>query len=39
MSAAAPAAPGSGTPRPSVEIFTDGACSGNPGIGGYGLDP
>ena len=22
--------------KPSVEIFTDGACSGNPGIGGYG---
>jgi ribonuclease HI len=36
MSAAAPAAPGSGTPRPSVEIFTDGACSGNPGPGGWG---
>lgn len=24
------------TDKPSVEIFTDGACSGNPGIGGYG---
>jgi ribonuclease HI len=23
-------------PRPSVEIFTDGACSGNPGLGGWG---
>ena len=23
-------------PRPSVEIFTDGACSGNPGPGGWG---
>jgi len=22
--------------KPRVEIFTDGACSGNPGIGGYG---
>ena len=22
--------------RPSVEIFTDGACSGNPGRGGWG---
>ena len=22
--------------RPYVEIYTDGACSGNPGIGGYG---
>ena len=22
--------------RPSVEIFTDGACSGNPGAGGWG---
>ena len=22
--------------KPSVEVFTDGACSGNPGIGGYG---
>lgn len=22
--------------KPLVEIFTDGACSGNPGIGGYG---
>jgi ribonuclease HI len=24
------------TDRPFVEIFTDGACSGNPGVGGYG---
>ncbi len=24
------------TERPFVEIFTDGACSGNPGVGGYG---
>jgi ribonuclease HI len=23
-------------PRPSVDIFTDGACSGNPGPGGWG---
>lgn len=23
--------------KPSVEIFADGACSGNPGIGGYGV--
>jgi ribonuclease HI len=23
--------------KPTVEIFTDGACSGNPGIGGYGV--
>ncbi|MGQ9570360.1 MAG: ribonuclease HI [Thermodesulfovibrionales bacterium] len=23
--------------RPYVEIFADGACSGNPGIGGYGV--
>jgi ribonuclease HI len=23
--------------KPSVEIFADGACSGNPGIGGYGI--
>ena len=23
-------------PRPGVEIFTDGACSGNPGPGGWG---
>lgn len=22
--------------KPSVEIFADGACSGNPGVGGYG---
>jgi len=22
--------------RPAVEIFTDGACSGNPGVGGFG---
>lgn len=22
--------------RPSVQIFSDGACSGNPGVGGYG---
>jgi ribonuclease HI len=22
--------------KPYVEIFTDGACSGNPGVGGYG---
>ena len=26
----------SGRSRPSVEIFTDGACSGNPGPGGWG---
>lgn len=24
-------------PRPNVTIFTDGACSGNPGPGGYGI--
>jgi len=23
--------------KPSVEIFADGACSGNPGAGGYGI--
>ena len=23
--------------KPHVEIFTDGACSGNPGMGGYGV--
>ena len=23
--------------KPYVEIFTDGACSGNPGVGGYGI--
>ncbi len=23
--------------EPFVEIFTDGACSGNPGVGGYGV--
>jgi ribonuclease HI len=23
--------------KPSVEIFADGACSGNPGMGGYGI--
>lgn len=23
--------------KPSVEIYADGACSGNPGIGGYGV--
>lgn len=23
--------------KPRVEIFTDGACSGNPGIGGWGI--
>lgn len=23
--------------KPFVEIFTDGACSGNPGVGGYGI--
>ena len=23
--------------KPLVEIFTDGACSGNPGVGGYGI--
>ena len=22
--------------RPFVEIFADGACSGNPGVGGFG---
>jgi len=26
-----------GTPKPFVELFTDGACSGNPGTGGYGI--
>jgi ribonuclease HI len=26
-----------GVGKPSVEIFTDGACSGNPGVGGYGV--
>jgi ribonuclease HI len=25
------------TEKPFVEIFTDGACSGNPGTGGYGI--
>jgi ribonuclease HI len=25
------------TEKPQVEIFTDGACSGNPGPGGYGV--
>jgi ribonuclease HI len=25
-----------GTKKPRVDIFTDGACSGNPGVGGYG---
>jgi len=25
------------TEKPFVEIFTDGACSGNPGAGGYGV--
>jgi ribonuclease HI len=29
-------APGDGPPRPDVEIFTDGACLGNPGPGGWG---
>jgi ribonuclease HI len=24
------------TEKPFVEIYTDGACSGNPGVGGYG---
>lgn len=24
-------------PRPTVELYTDGACSGNPGPGGWGL--
>ena len=28
--------PGPRTPDPVVEIFCDGACSGNPGPGGYG---
>ena len=23
--------------KPTVEIYTDGACSGNPGKGGYGI--
>jgi ribonuclease HI len=26
-----------GHEKPFIEIFTDGACSGNPGIGGYGV--
>ena len=25
------------TKKPTVEIYTDGACSGNPGRGGYGI--
>lgn len=25
-----------GVPAPVVEIFCDGACSGNPGVGGFG---
>jgi ribonuclease HI len=25
-----------GVPRPEIDIFTDGACSGNPGPGGWG---
>jgi len=25
-----------GNEKPFIEIFTDGACSGNPGVGGYG---
>ncbi len=29
-------APGRSIARPGVEIFTDGACSGNPGPGGWG---
>lgn len=28
--------PGMNTARPFVEIYADGACSGNPGVGGYG---
>lgn len=28
--------PSPGTSRPHVELFTDGACSGNPGPGGWG---
>ena len=23
--------------KPFVEVFADGACSGNPGVGGYGV--
>lgn len=23
--------------KPFVEVFADGACSGNPGVGGYGI--
>ncbi|HWA44573.1 MAG TPA: ribonuclease HI [Hypericibacter adhaerens] len=34
MNAKAPAAKGKA--KPQVEIFTDGACSGNPGPGGWG---
>jgi ribonuclease HI len=26
-----------GQEKPYVEIFTDGACSGNPGVGGFGI--
>lgn len=37
MTGAAPAAPeGTPTTPGAVEIFTDGACSGNPGPGGWG---
>jgi ribonuclease HI len=31
-----PSAPTAAKPMPLVEIFTDGACSGNPGPGGWG---
>ncbi len=30
-----PAPPASGAERPRVQLFTDGACSGNPGPGGW----
>jgi ribonuclease HI len=32
-----PAATEAATPKPAVRIFTDGACSGNPGPGGWGV--
>ena len=33
----APISPNSGMNRPTIYLYTDGACSGNPGPGGYGV--
>jgi len=37
MPPTAPIFPNNGMNRPTIYLYTDGACSGNPGPGGYGV--